>query len=251
MRLKDKAIFLIGGATGIGAATAERLVSEGAKLCIADIAIEKAEALAERLQGGSRAIYIDLAQEESIGTAFDQALAHLGRLDGVHINAADLGVIFKDSNAVDVDLAVYERTLDVNMKGHLLCTRAAVPHLLAAGGGAIVYTSSSASIVGEPERPSYAMSKAGVNALMRHVASRWGREGITANAIAPGFVMTPEMIASGSVDPAWLDYALSGMRSTRVGAASDIAGVAAMLLSDDGCWINGQTIHVNGGAHLT
>lgn len=250
MRLKDKAILIIGGATGIGAATAKRLASEGARLCIADIALAQAENLAEHLDGDIHTTFIDLAEENSVKKAVANAADYLGHIDGVYINAADLRVIFEDSNAADVDLAVFDRTLDVNLKGHLHCTRAVLPHLLENGGGTIVYTSSEASVIGEPERPSYAMSKAGVNALMRHVASRWGRQAIRANCVAPGFVMTPEMIESGQVDPEWIAHCLAQTRSTRVGAASDVAGVVAMLLSDDGGWINGQIIHVNGGSNF-
>lgn len=250
MRLKDKAILLIGGATGIGAATAERLAGEGAHVCIADIALEAAQTTAARLGGKTRAVFIDLANDLSIQAAVAEAVGHLGRLDGVHVNAADLRVIFDDSNALDVDFAVFDRTINVNLKGHLACTRAVLPHLLASGGGAILYTSSTASIAGEPERPSYAMSKSGLNALMRHVASRWGRHAITANCVSPGFVMTPELIASGQVDPAWIAQCIAETRSTRVGTAADIAGVAAMLLSEDGRWINGQVIQVNGGSHF-
>lgn len=250
MRLNEKAILIIGGATGIGAGTAARLIQEGARVCIADIALETAQATAARLGGGCCAVPIDITDEASVQAAFAAVVERLGRLDAVHVNAADLRAIFADSNALDVDLAVFDRTLDVNLRGHLLCTKAALPHLLAGGGGALLYTSSDAAAAGEPERPSYAASKAGLNALMRHVASRWGPEGITANCIAPGFIMTPEMIASGSVDPDWIAHCIAQTRSRRVGSVEDIAGVAAMLLSEDGRWINGQVFHVNGGALL-
>ena len=252
-RLRDRAIMVIGAGTGIGAAVVARLCDEGARVCVADINLPAAGALAARMtaQGHSAfAVAIDIADEASVQAAFAQALASLGRLDGVHVNAADLRTIFADSDALDVDLAVYDRTMAVNLRGHLLCTRAALPPLLATGAGALVYTSSDAWAAGEPERPSYAMSKSGLNALMRHVASRWGRQDITANAVAPGFVMTPEMIAGGQVPPAFAEHCLKQVRSTRLGTVDDIAGVVAMLLSQDGRWINGQVIHVNGGTLL-
>lgn len=100
----------------------------------------------------------------------------------------------------------------------------------------------------EPLRPSYAVSKAGINALMRHVASRWGREGITANCVAPGVTITPEMQASGQLPEGFEKMALAVTPHRRLGLAEDIAGVVAMLLSDDGKWINGQVYNVNGGA---
>lgn len=250
-RLKGKAIIVVGAGTGIGAATVRRLCSEGARVCIADINTRAAETLAAEMTGAGHeafAVPIDIVEEASVRDAFAAALDRLGRLDGAHINAADMRTIFADSNALDVDLAVFDRTIAANLRGHLLCTRQALPALLAAGGGALVYTSSVASVEGEPQRPSYAMSKSGINALVRHVASRWGKEGITANAIAPGFVMTPEMIAGGQVPEDWIEFCLQGVNSTRLGKAEDIAAMAALLLSEDGRWVNGQVIHVNGGA---
>lgn len=252
-RLADKALIVVGAGSGIGAATVERLCSEGARVCVADINREAAEAVAARMtQAGHDAFAasVDITDEASVNAAFAAAVERFGRLDGAHINAADLRTIFADSDALSVDLAVFDRTIDVNLRGHLLCTRAALPHLLAAGGGALVYTTSGACDSGEPERPSYAMSKSGLNALMRHVASRWGRQAITANAVAPGFVMTPEMIAGGQVPADWIDHCIAETRSTRLGKADDIAGMVAMLLSEDGRWINGQVFHVNGGALL-
>ena len=121
---------------------------------------------------------------------------------------------------------------------------------MAAGNGAIVYTSSAAADIAEPTRPSYAASKAGINALMRHVAARWGREGITANSIAPGFVVTPEMRASGNLPDGLEEMALEVTPNSRMGEVGDIAAFVAHLLSDDGQWINGQVHHINGGAMM-
>lgn len=247
-RLRGKAIMVIGAATGIGAATAYRLAGEGARVCVADINFGTAELVAANAGGGAFAVEIDIVDAPSVKRAFAAAVGEFGKLDGVHVNAADLSVIFKDSDALDVDLEIFDRTIAVNLRGHLLCTREAIPHLRAAGGGAMLYTSSDASISGEAQRPSYAVSKSGIDALMRHVASRWGGEGITANCVAPGFVMTPEMIAGGRVPEAWIAKCLADTPSPRLGRVEDVAGVAAMLLSDDGRWVNGQVIHVNGGA---
>jgi NAD(P)-dependent dehydrogenase (short-subunit alcohol dehydrogenase family) len=247
-RLKGKRIIVIGSATGIGAATVRRLVEEGAKVCAADIRLEPAQALAAEIGGGTFAVQVDIADEASVNAAVAKAVEGLGGLDGAHINAADLRIIFQDSNALDVDLAVFDHTIGVNLRGHLLCTRAVLPHLLANKGGAVVYTSSGSARGGEPERPCYAMSKGGLEALMRHVASRWGREGITSNVVAPGFTMTHEMQAGGQVPQAVIDHFLTTGRSFRLGQSEDQAAVAAMLLSDDARWINGQVINVNGGS---
>ncbi|MFN3424131.1 MAG: SDR family NAD(P)-dependent oxidoreductase [Novosphingobium meiothermophilum] len=253
-RLKDRAIVVVGAGTGIGAATVERLCAEGARVCAADLNLPAAQVIAARMTASgheAHALGVDIADEGSVGACIADAAALLGGIDGVHVNAADMGAIMQDSDALGVDLAIFDRTIAVNLRGHLLCTRAALPHLLESPHGAIVYTSSAAAISGEPERPSYAASKSGLNALMRHVASKWGRQGLTANCVAPGFVMTPEMVAAGTVPPEWIDHCLAHTRSTRLGRVEDIAAMVALLLSADGRWINGQVIHVNGGTLLT
>ena len=116
------------------------------------------------------------------------------------------------------------------------------------GEGAIVYTSSSAADCAEPVRPAYAASKGGLNSLMRHVASRWGREGITSNCVAPGFTLTPEMKTNGFLTQKMLDEMMAHVPARRHGRPEDIAGVVSMLLSENGRWINGQVFNVNGGA---
>ena len=250
-RLEDKAILVIGAGTGIGAATARRLAAEGARVCLADINVTAAEGVAADLAGqGSDAfaVAVDIAEEASVDVAVGAAVARFGTLDGAHINAADLQVILEDSDAIAEELAVFDRTLAVNLRGHLLCTRAVLPHLLENGGGAIVYTSSGAADAGENTRPAYATSKAGLHALMRHVASRLGPEGVMANCVAPGVTVTPEMKSSGRLPEGFEQAMLASTRHYRLGAAEDIAGVVAMLLSEDGRWINGQVYHVNGGA---
>ncbi len=114
-----------------------------------------------------------------------------------------------------------------------------------------MYTSSDASVAGEPERPSYAASESGLNALMRHVASKWGKQGLTANCVSPVSVMTLETIVGERVPLEWVDYSTAQSRSTRLGKVGVIAAMVAMLLSGDGRWINGLVIPVNGGARLT
>jgi len=249
-RLTGKRIIVFGAGSGIGAATVERLAAEGARVCAADLNIAAAEALAQSLTEQGRDVHatlVDIAREDSVAGAVAVAVEKLGGLDGAHINAADLRIIAKDSDALDEDLAVFDGTLAVNLRGHLLCTRAVLPHLLAAGEGAIVYTSSGSAASGEPTRPAYAVSKSGLQALMRHVASRWGREGVTANCVAPGLTITAQMKARGNVTQDFIDAMLARTPNRRLGRPEDLAGVAAMLLSEDGRWINGQVFHVNGG----
>ena len=178
------------------------------------------------------------------------AVAKYGALDAVFVNAAEMSpdIIMNDSNVRDIDLMVFDRTVEVNLRGYVLCTKHALPHLLAAGGGSLIYSSSSAAYVGEPERPAYAMTKSAIHALVRHVASRWGKEGIRANAIAPG------PVPSEAVLPYLPEEMMAGMlasvRSPRIGKPDDVASLVAFLASSEGEWINGQGISVDGGMTL-
>ena len=178
-------------------------------------------------------------------------VAEFDRLDALHVNAANMTpeVIMNDSDATGIDLDVFDATVQVNLRG-----RAAVHAPRGAraarrsGGGALVYTSSAAAFVGEPERPAYAMTKTGMHALVHHVASRWGRDGIRANAVAPGPV--PSEAVLPYLDQATLDGMQAALRSPRLGRPDDVAAMVAFLVSDDGEWINGQVINVDGGMVL-
>lgn len=249
--LADKVAIIAGGGSGIGAATALRLGAEGASVVVGDINAEAAASVAAQIEAaGGRAVSqaFDITDDASVQALVGCAVSTYGGLDLMHCNAADLAVIFEDLDALDVALDVFDRTIAVNLRGHLLCTRHALPEMLKREGGAIVYTTSTAAFAGEAERVCYAMSKSGINALMRHVASRWGKQGIRANAVAPGLVVTEKM-RSTLPEPFRLQ-ALKGVRSQRLGEPDDIAAMVTLLMSSDGEWINGQVISVDGGAIL-
>jgi NAD(P)-dependent dehydrogenase (short-subunit alcohol dehydrogenase family) len=251
--LKDKVVVMAGGAGGIGTATSTRLAEEGAKVVVGDVNESAAKEVADRIVangGTAMAVPFDVADDRSVAALIGAAVDAFGGVDRCHANAADLSVpvIMGDTDALDIDLDIWDRTLAVNLRGFLLCTRHVVPELLKRGGGAIVYTSSAASFVGEPSRPAYASAKSGVNALMRHVASKYGKQRIRANAIAPGLVVSDQM--SEVIPKDMQERTLKGTRSWRLGHPRDIAAMVAFLLSDDGEWINGQVISVDGGVTL-
>jgi NAD(P)-dependent dehydrogenase (short-subunit alcohol dehydrogenase family) len=245
--LTGKVILIGGGATGIGAATAQRLCEEGARVAIGDINLEVAQQTADKC-GTAVAFHYDQADEASINSLVQQTVDHYGRLDGVFANAADLQTVLIDDDILSNDIGIWQRTLEVNVTGTAMMIRACIPHLLEQGGGAIVCTSSGASTIGEAERPAYAASKAGVNAICRHVASRFSKQGIRANSIAPGLVVTPQLEAGMGEE--LLGNMLRGVPSPRHGAPDDIAASVAFLMSDDGAWVTGQTWHVNGGVYF-
>lgn len=250
MRRLEGKVAVVAGGGGIGSATARRLAGEGCAVLLGDREIAPAEAVAAAIcaSGGQCAAFAyDQADDASVAALVAAAYERFGRVDFLHANAADMESIRHDSDALTIELATFDRTVAVNMRGYLSCTRHALPHLIA-NRGAIVYTSSSAAHMGEPERVAYAMTKAGVNALMRHVASRWGKEGVRANSIAPGLVLTDQIRQNMPQD--FLDLVLTRHRSWRLGESEDIAAMVAMLFSRDGEWITGQTLAVDGGASI-
>jgi NAD(P)-dependent dehydrogenase (short-subunit alcohol dehydrogenase family) len=246
----DRKVAVVAGAGGIGGATALRLAQDGCRVVLGDQAIEAAERVVREIAaGGGEAIAAtyDQADEASVAALIQAAVGAYGQLDFLHANAYDAQLLADDSDAMSIDLGVFDATLDVNLRGYLLLTRSALPHLLRSRG-AIVYTSSGAAYAGEPIRMAYAVSKAGINALMRHVATRWGKEGVRANSICPGLVLVESVKARRS--PEALDAMLTAHRSWRLGKPEDIAGMVATLFSADGEWITGQAISVDGGISM-
>jgi NAD(P)-dependent dehydrogenase (short-subunit alcohol dehydrogenase family) len=250
--LADRAVVVVGGATGIGAATAARLAEEGCRVVIGDIAEDAAHATAERIVAGggaATAVAFDLADPDSVSGLIDRAASIHGGIDAMFNVGADMTAIRADTDIVEIDLTVWDRVMAVNLRGYVAAMKHAIPRMLSRGGGAIVNMSSAAAFQGEPARPAYATAKAGIGALTRHVASRWGKEGIRCNAVAPGFTAT-EAIRSAPQWPQLEAAALKRIRGPRVGATEDIAALVAFLLSDEGAWINGQVINIDGGTVL-
>ncbi len=250
--LADKVAVVVGGATGIGAATAARLAEEGCRVVIGDVAVDAAQQTAARItKAGKTATHVafDLAEPASVAGLIRAATAAHGGIDLLFNVGADMSTIRGDTDVVDIEFDVWDRVMTVNLRGYVAAMKYAIPAMLDRDGGAIVNMSSAAAFQGEPARPAYATAKAGIGALTRHVASRWGKENIRCNAVAPGFTAT-EAIRSV---PQWPDLeasALKRIRGPRVGDPGDIAGLVAFLLSDEGGWINGQVVNIDGGTVL-
>ena len=252
--LAGKVAVVVGGAGGIGSATCVRLADEGCAVAVGDLDGAAGDEVAERIRaGGGRALarQTDIGDDEQVRALIGEAVAEFGGLDVLHANAAGLSaeVIGRDSNAVEIPLDAFDGTIRARRRGHLLCARHAIPRMLERGGGALIFTSSGASLSGEPQRPAYAMSKSAINALVRHIAWRWGKEGIRANAVAPGLVRTARNF-DVLQDEDTLQSILSIIRSPRVGKPDDIAAMVAFLASDDGEYVNGQVIAVDGGSTM-
>lgn len=253
-RFEGRRIVIAGGGSGIGAAASERLAREGAKVVVGDINEAGAKAVVERISAaGGIAIAqpFDLADEASTNALIQVSVDAFGGIDGLANVGADLSpaTMAGDLDVLDMDLAIWERTMRVNVIGHAFTCREAIRNFVKQGtGGAIVNISSEAASCGEDTRPAYAASKAGVNALMRQIALRWGREGIRCNCVAPGITMsaTAEEQMPADFKQQWLD--LTTMK--RFGRPEDLAATVLFLLSDDAAWVSGQVWHVNGGSHF-
>jgi NAD(P)-dependent dehydrogenase (short-subunit alcohol dehydrogenase family) len=247
-RLKGKTILVAGGG-GIGAGLARRFAQEGANVVLGDIAIGPAqEVVSEIVAEGASAVstVLDGADEKSITAAVRLACERFGGLDGMHMNFATFVDNGFDTGVLDLPLELFDETIHVNLRGYYLCTRIALPLILERGGGSMIYTSSPAACKGEPTRVAYAIAKAGVEALMRHVAARYGAQGVRANCIAPGATMHAKL--ERELDDATKQWCLNlAAIKSRLGRPEDIAAMSALLMADEGAYITGQVIGVDGG----
>ncbi|MBP2452050.1 SDR family NAD(P)-dependent oxidoreductase [Mycolicibacterium lutetiense] len=231
--LEGKTFIIAGGATGIGAGTAERLAAEGASVVVGDVNMQGAKATVETITATGGA-----------------AIAEFGAVHGLDNVGADLSAhnLGRDTTILDTPLEVWHRTIDVNLLGFVRTIRAALPHLLEHGGGSIVNTSSGGSLGTDPMHVAYNASKAAVNQLTRHVANNYGARGIRSNAVMPGLVMGETQERQN--DQQMQQMFLRAAKVTRLGRPADLAAVTAFLLSDDAEWINGQTWYIGGASHM-
>lgn len=252
MRVKDKSIIVTGSGGGIGEGIARRLAAEGAKVAIGDLDFVAAQALAAELGDAALAVQFDAGDVASVQALVAATVDRFGRLDILHNNAAIMSnaVIQKDNNPVDIDIEIWDLTFRVNVRGYLAGCKYAVPHMLAAGGGAIVMTASGSGHRGDLANLAYGSSKAAVIGLSRYVATIYGKQGIRCNTISPGLIRTEG--GKKNVQGEMVTVMERNTLTPRLGLPEDVAAMVAFLASEDGAFVTGQDIMVDGGmlAHM-
>lgn len=248
-RLEERVAFVTGAGRGIGAATALRMAEEGARVVLADIDTEGCQqVLAEIDRLGSQGLVVqcNVADKAMVEAAIAKAVENFGRLDILVNNA---GVI-RDNLLFRMSDDDWETVINVHLKGAFLCTRAAQTQMVKQRYGRIVSLSST-SALGNRGQTNYSTAKAGLQGLTRTLAIELGPFGITANAVAPGFIdteMTRATARRQGLDPQQvIDEASKRIPVRRVGQPRDIANVICFLASDEASYVNGQIIYVSGG----
>ena len=256
MRLSGQVALITGGGRGIGRAIALRFVSEGAAVMLAATKRESLEATAAEIRkAGGRAAtaVVDVADEAAVKTVVAATLGELGRLDILVNNA---GVGGPTLRVVDMERADWDRTLAVNVTGAFLCSKHAIPHMVARKSGRIINVTSIAGLMGYPLRSPYAVSKWGMIALTRTLAGELGEHGITVNAIAPGAVRGERVEGVIAARAAALGRPAADVERElfvdptalkRMVGPDDVAATAAFLASNDAANITGETISVSAG----
>ena len=244
MRFKDRVALITGGGRGIGAATAELLARDGAKVAVSDMDRVPAQEVAGPIHG--IAIACDVTDRGQVDAMVEQTVKEFGRLD---ILVACAGIT-RDNLLFKMTDEDWDAVIDTHLKGAFLCARAAQKHMVEQKYGKIVLLSST-SALGNRGQTNYSTAKAGLQGMARTLAIELGPFNINVNVVAPGFVetrMTRSTAERMGVDfEAFKIGAASQIPLRRVGQPEDIAGVIGFLCSDESGFVSGQTIYVRGG----
>jgi 3-oxoacyl-[acyl-carrier protein] reductase len=248
MRLKDKVVLITGGAAGIGKATAQRFVEEGARVVICDVNQEAGEAAVQELGASVEFYQVDVTNRQAVQAWVDGVVEEYGRVDVLVNNAGVLrdnmlvkvkgGELIKQMSEAEFDLVIA-----VNLKGVFNCTQAVAPHMIKQGEGVILNASSVVGLDGNFGQTNYVATKAGVIGMTKVWARELGRHKIRVNAVAPGFIATemvmqmPEKILEGMV---------ARIPIGRMGQSRDVANAYLFLASDEASFISGAVLRVDG-----
>jgi 2-hydroxycyclohexanecarboxyl-CoA dehydrogenase len=245
MRLEGRIALVTGGASGIGAATCRRLAAEGARVAVTDMNVDGAREIAGEVSG--LACELNVTSGEQIAAAVKATEEELGPIDILVNNAGydEFGFF------VNTDEAMWDRVLGVNLRGVIAVTHAVLPGMQERRRGRIVSVASEAGRVGSSGSGIYSAAKAGVIGFTKAVARESARYGITCNAVAPGPIETPLLMAApealGEVGQKLVDTMVGSTVLRRLGQPDEVAAAITFLASDDASFVTGQALGVSGG----
>lgn len=245
--LSSKVALVTGGASGIGAATVRALSDAGASVLVADVQVEKGEALAIELRSKDRKVQFvkaDMASEPDIKNMVATAIATFGRLDIAFNNA---GIESTPGDTASCTTENWDRTLTINLRGVWLCMKYQIPEMLKAGGGSIVNCSSIAGLVAFPGLPAYVASKHAIIGLTKTAAIEYATQNIRVNAVCPGVIDTPMIDRFSKGDAATKKSLGQSEPMGRMGLSEEIASAVLWLSSDASSFVTGHPLVVDGG----
>ncbi len=246
---EGKVAIVTGGASGIGLATVECFARSGALVVIADIDANGGENAAQNINGeGGRALSIttDVSDPEQISEMVEKTQSVFGRIDILVNNAAALSLLIEDDHLLNTEIDVWDQTYRANQQSAMVASKCVLPSMLEQGAGAIVNVSSVDGMSGDDTRFAYAMTKAALNQLTMMVATRYGKQGIRCNAVAPGLVLSPAADA-GLTPPVQQVFADNSLVPAHGAVPDEVAAVITFLASTQASFINGEIIRVDGG----
>lgn len=242
MRLKNKIAIITGGGTGIGLASAELFVREGAQAVLFGRRPEPLEAAVENIGAAASMLSGDITQKGDVEKLVDHTLQKHGRIDILVNNAG----IFSLSPLHETDSEAWDQTFDINMRGVFHLTRQVLPHMIENKSGNLIHISSVLGIRAVPGTAAYNASKGALNQFSRSIAVEYGGQGIRSNAICPGMIET-EMTEELRSDTALMEEFMKRYPLGRFGKPDDVAQACLFLASDESSFITGATLPVDGG----
>lgn len=247
MRLENKVAIITGGGRGIGEATAIRFAEEGAKVVVADMNQESIDAVVEKIKAMGKAaigVVVNVTETASVNAMMQKTLESFGRLDCIVNNAG----ITADAQLLKMTEEQFDRVIDVNLKGVYNCGQAAAKIMAEQGeGGVILNATSVVGLYGNFGQTNYAATKWGVIGMTKTWAKELGRKKIRANAVAPGFILTP---MTEKMPEKVLDMMKEKSTLQRLGTPEDIANAYLFLASEEASFITGAVLSVDGGVVL-
>jgi NAD(P)-dependent dehydrogenase (short-subunit alcohol dehydrogenase family) len=245
-RLDGKVCVITGAGGGMGREAAMVFAAEGASVCVADVDVELAQETVGLCSGETFAQPVNVADERDVERMYAATAERFGGVDVLYNNAGISPA--DDASVLDTSMEAWQRVQDVNAKGVFLCCKHGIPHLLRRGGGSVINVASFVAVLGAAtSQISYTASKGAVLAMSRELGVQFAREGVRVNALCPGPVETPLLLAIYGDDPAAFARRQVHWPTGRLGKPREIVDAALFLASDESSFVNGATFVVDGG----